>query len=265
MDIAAIVKMLRADGYNLAQARAKVAHDVVLAAIKRAGMKDKITIKGGVVMSSLTKSSRRATMDMDVDLVHYSLSDHAIQSLIKKLNGASDCTIEIYGEIKELRQQEYRGKRVFLLVTDARGAKAITKVDLGVHTKMEVKQKNLSFDLVADERSVKLLANSKEQIFVEKLKSMLRLGTLSSRYKDVYDMYYLMASIKKPTLRRYIEIYIYQDHSMRERNPEQIASRLEAIFSNRQFLANLRKKKFAWIDGVTAQDATSAIIKYLAI
>jgi len=38
----------------------------------------KLTVKGGVVMSSLTNVVRRATMDMDVDFLHYSLSDAAI-------------------------------------------------------------------------------------------------------------------------------------------------------------------------------------------
>ena len=32
------------------------------------------------------------------------------------------------------------------------------------------------------------VVNSKEQIFVEKLKSLLKLGVVSTRYKDVYDL-----------------------------------------------------------------------------
>jgi hypothetical protein len=69
-------------GYKRASARAKIAHDVVLAAIKASGMKDYVTIKGGVVMSGMTQAARRATMDMDADFVRYSLSNVAIEKFV---------------------------------------------------------------------------------------------------------------------------------------------------------------------------------------
>ena len=83
----------------------------------------------------------------------------------------------------------------------------LTKVDVGVHAKVEVTQRELLFDVVTDEKHVKLLSNSKEQIFVEKLKSLLRLGTLSSRYKDVYDMYYLIGKMSRRRLGRYFQLW----------------------------------------------------------
>lgn len=77
MDFKTKVGELMSQGYKRASARAKIAHDVVLAAIKSSGMKDSVTIKGGVVMSGITKEVRRATMDMDADFVHYSLRNDA--------------------------------------------------------------------------------------------------------------------------------------------------------------------------------------------
>ena len=118
MDFKTKVSELMALGYKRASARAKIAHDVVLAAIKASGMKDSVTIKGGVVMSGITKEVRRATMDMDADFVHYSLSNVAITKFVAKLDKHSDCLIEIKGDIVDLRQQEYRGKRIFLQITD---------------------------------------------------------------------------------------------------------------------------------------------------
>ena len=40
---------------------------MLLKAIEDAGFHDKVTIKGGVVMSGITDEVRRATMDMDFD------------------------------------------------------------------------------------------------------------------------------------------------------------------------------------------------------
>ena len=61
------VDVLRKLGYGADTAQAKVVHDVVLLAMHRSGFKSNSTIKGGVVMSSLTGDVRRATMDMDID------------------------------------------------------------------------------------------------------------------------------------------------------------------------------------------------------
>ena len=42
-----------------------------------------------------------------------------------------------------------------------------------------------------NETGVSLLKNSNEQAFAEKLRSLLKFGPGSRRYKDIYDMYYL--------------------------------------------------------------------------
>lgn len=248
MDIASEVEKLMRGGYNKDAARAKVAHDIVLAAIRAAGFKDRVTIKGGVVMSGISKDVRRATMDMDVDFVKYSISDAAIERFVRKLNSLEGVTISIRGRIAELKHQEYRGKRIYLTVKDSDGGEAVTKVDIGVHTRAEVRQKDFVFDVVTARRGVKLLANSKEQIFVEKLKSMLKLGAFSGRYKDVFDMYFLKDKLSKRTLKAYMKMYIFDDKKMRERDGDAVVSRLKAVLAQKSYAAGLRNKKFAWID-----------------
>ena len=74
---------LRAVGYKALPAQAKVAHDAVLLAMHRSGFKLKSAIKGGVVMSSITGDIRRATMDMDIDFVHHSISIRSIERFVQ--------------------------------------------------------------------------------------------------------------------------------------------------------------------------------------
>lgn len=66
MRFEALIDRLVAVGYSEETAEAKIAHDVVLMAIRDSGFHDNLTVKGGVVMSTLTDIARRATMDMDV-------------------------------------------------------------------------------------------------------------------------------------------------------------------------------------------------------
>lgn len=262
MNIAEMVNKLIAAGYGNAPARAKVAHDIFLAAIKAAGFKDNVTIKGGVVMSGLSKNVRRATMDMDVDFVRYSISDTAIQRFVKKLNALVGVNIAIRGPIVELKHQEYRGKRVYLTISDGNGTQVVTKVDIGVHTRVEVRQKDFTFDVVTGARGVKLLANSKEQIFVEKLKSLLRLGAFSGRYKDVFDMYFLRDKITRRTLKSYMKMYIYDDPKMRERDAAAVAERARNILQSSGYTRGLRNKKFAWID-VDPSSVVQSLMEFL--
>ena len=62
MDFSVLKDRLVADGYSDDAAYAKIAHDIVLKAVQDSGFHDNLTVKGGVVMSSLTDVARRATM-----------------------------------------------------------------------------------------------------------------------------------------------------------------------------------------------------------
>jgi len=44
------------------------------------------TIKDGVVMRSKTNNIRRATQDLDMDFIRYSLANDSIEMFIRKLN-----------------------------------------------------------------------------------------------------------------------------------------------------------------------------------
>lgn len=182
---------VRNEGFSEVNAEANVCQDIVLKAIANSSLSHNVTIKGGVVMRSITGNIRRATQDMDLDFIRYSLSEESIRAFIIKLNCLDGITIEITGDIEELSQQEYRGKRVYVTLTDNTGHSFMSKIDLGVHKQVQIKQDEYCFDVCLDDVGASLLVNSKEQIFTEKLRSLLRFGPLSTRYKDIFDMCFL--------------------------------------------------------------------------
>lgn len=263
MDFEQVRKKLIAKGYMTDTANAKIAHDVVLDALREAGFHDNVTVKGGVVMSGLTNVVRRATMDMDVDFLRYSLSDTSIRRLVSRLNRVSSCKIAISRPIKALKQQEYKGKRVYVSVEDAKGLSIETKIDIGVHTREEVEQSEFGFRVVTRGGIVQLLVNNKEQIFVEKLKSLLRFGSASTRFKDVFDMYYLSKRIRKTVLRTYMKLYIYDDAKMREDDAAGVARRLQRIFTNHRYMEQLADPVYAWIDE-SPSDVAVRLVDFLS-
>lgn len=248
MDFKQMAGKLIAQGYAPKKANAKIAHDIILKSINDSGFHDKITIKGGVVMSGLTDAVRRATIDMDVDFLGYSFAETSIRRFVQKLNISADCDIRIDGPVQELKQHEYKGKRINLVLTDNEGQSIKTKVDIGVHANKSIDQVDFRFNVIDSDDGVVLLVNPNEQIFIEKLKSLLRLGVVSTRYKDVYDLFYLCKHTNRAILRDYMLMCIFEDKDMLENNVGDITNRLEQIFSNKTFLKRMARPDYAWLD-----------------
>ena len=216
MNLMELIETVRAEGYSQANAEARVCQDIVLKAIDLSAFSDHITVKGGVVLRSITGDSRRATQDMDLDFIRYSLSEDSIRSFVSRLNCLPGINIQITGQIEELSQQEYHGKRVFIVITDDAGYALRSKIDLGVHKQIQIEQDEFCFDVCMDDEGVSLLINSREQILTEKLRSLLRFGPLSTRFKDIFDIAYLSEHIDRNRLMQCLDTYILSDSGMRE-------------------------------------------------
>lgn len=250
------------NGYTEANAEAKVCQDIVLDAIARSSLNRNMTIKGGVVMRSRTGNIRRATQDLDIDFIKYSLSDESIDAFISKLNSIDGIHIERNDSIEELRQQDYHGKRVYIIISDDEGNQISSKIDLGVHKNLEIEQEEYGFDIAFDEQGASLLINSNEQMFAEKLRSLLKFGPASTRYKDISDMYYLIHHISKGWLKTCMDTYIYNDPRMREHDKEDIVKRLSMTFSDKTYRRALSTSRKKWIDE-DIQTIFDGIIKFI--
>lgn len=123
----------RSAGYSSQLAEARVCQDIVLKAIAESSLSRNVTIKGGVVMRSITGDVRRATRDIDFDFIKYSIDESFVRTFIDKLNCLEGIHIKISGSIEELSQQEYRGKRVWVIISDDSENSFKSKIDLGVH------------------------------------------------------------------------------------------------------------------------------------
>ena len=216
-------------------------------------------------MHSISKDLRRATRDMDLDFIKYSLEDNSIIRFIEELSNVDDgIKIKIDGEIKELHHQDYDGKRVNIELFDKYGNKLKTKLDIGVHKLLDIKQDEYCFDLSIINKNANLLINSKEQIFVEKIKSLLKLGFRSTRYKDLFDFYYLInkTELDKEKLMNCFNILIFKDETMRENNIKDVVNRLQMTFNSNAYRNHLSNPKNNWLDR-TVDDAIMSVLKYI--
>ena len=211
MDVREEAEKLKSKGYNEDDANARICQDIILKGIALSGLSRSVTIKGGVVMRNISHNDRRATQDADLDFIKYSISDDSIAKFLRKIELAVGINIAIKHPIITLKHKDYQGKRVFITITDGYGNTLESKLDIGVHKDMDIKQEEYCFDICFQEDGASLLMNSKEQILTEKLKSFLRFGTRSTRYKDIFDIYFLSDNINIERLKICIQHILEKD------------------------------------------------------
>ena len=264
MNLNSIFKDYLNNGYSNANAISKTCQDIILSKINNANLNKNVTIKGGVVMMAISKDKRRATQDLDIDFIRYSLDDTAITAFIEKLND-KDTKIIITAPIKKLHHQDYDGKRVFIEISDNFGNTFPTKLDIGVHKDLDIEQDELCFDLGNYSKTVMLLANSKEQICVEKIKSLLKFGITSTRYKDIFDIYFLFntSSFSNSRFLKYLDKLVFKDNLIDENNISDLNNSLESILYNNKFKSMISMARNNWLE-IPIEEAISSILKFIS-
>lgn len=247
-------------GLTTNQAESSVCQQIIISKISKSKFADNVLLKGGVVMFHLTNNTRRATIDLDFDFIRYDISNPSIEAFINLLNRYDEqCKISAV-EIKELKQDDYHGKRVFVDVKDKTRSIRF-KLDIGVHTLLAIEQKSLCFSFGDKETLLKI--NPPEQIVSEKLYSLAKHNALSSRYKDVFDIYYLInnCDLDKKIIRKCLELLtingLHEIHSI-----EDVCDKVNETLEDSDFLSHLNSTKDKWIDEET-QIVTKTILDYI--
>ena len=123
-----------------------------------------------------------------------------------------------------------------------------SKIDLGVHKQMQIEQEEYCFNVCMDDEGVSLLMNSKEQIFTEKLRSLLNFGPVSTRYKDIYDLCFLSEKLDYSKTMDCLKTYILDNPDMRENDLHGIQTRVSRTFSNKAYRRRIEQAHSAnWL------------------
>lgn len=261
MNIQKMIHAYISQGYDDVYASAKVCQDIILFKISKSKFNRNITLKGGIVIHNLSNNIRRATNDIDLDFIKYSLDDDTIRQFIDVLNKVEDdIKIIITDNIIPLHHQDYKGKRVSVSVCDNYGNELKTKIDIGINTHLDIHQNTLLFNFDPIGSSGTLLVNTPEQIFCEKMKSLMIHGINSTRYKDIYDFYYLIDSnlLSVSELKYCIKKLIFDDKSININNFKELSHYFSEIINDDLYMNKLKNPKINWID--EEMDAVISVI-----
>ena len=152
--------------------------------------KDQFVLKGGMLISKMVGISNRTTMDMDITVEGFPLTDEKIREVILTI---ISIPVDDFVEMKLLRvehiheESQYPGIRASVLATFDK-TKQIIKIDITTGDVITPEATLFPYQLLLEDRSISILSYNLETVLAEKLETILSRGIANTRMRDYYDL-----------------------------------------------------------------------------
>lgn len=152
--------------------------------------RDNFIIKGGILVTAMIGVAHRSTMDIDTSMKNLNLS---AEDALRVVNQVKDIDLDdgVSFAVKDVSnimdEMEYPGIRVTM---NANVGRLITplKIDISTGDVITPRAIEFNYDLLLEDRSIKLWSYNLETILAEKLQTVLARGILNTRMRDFYDI-----------------------------------------------------------------------------
>lgn len=156
--------------------------------------RDNFIIKGGILVTAMIGVAHRSTMDIDTSMKNLNLS---AEDALRVVNQVKDIDLDdgVSFEVKDVSnimdEMEYPGIRITM---NANVGKLITplKIDISTGDVITPRAIEFNYDLLLEDRSIRLWSYNLETILAEKLQTVLARGILNTRMRDFYDIRMLL-------------------------------------------------------------------------
>lgn len=156
--------------------------------------RDNFIIKGGILVTAMIGVAHRSTMDIDTSMKNLNLS---AEDALRVVNRVKDIDLDdgVSFDVKDVSnimdEMEYPGIRVTM---NANVGRLITplKIDISTGDVITPRAIEFNYDLLLEDRSIRLWSYNLETILAEKLQTVLARGILNTRMRDFYDIRMLL-------------------------------------------------------------------------
>ena len=191
--------------------------------------KEKLIIKGGLLLSSIIGINLRSTMDIDADIIGINFNKKEIEKLVINiinidLNDNTQMKLDKIEEIKE--ESEYGGYRV-KLVGNIENLKIPFHIDISTGDIITPKAIEYKYKKLLEDDYIEIYTYNQETIIAEKLQTILSRKIANSRMKDYYDLYYFVNFKWKEIDKVILKQAIYA--TFKNRNTENDLKNIERI------------------------------------
>ncbi len=233
--------------------------------------KDRLVLKGGVLISSLVGISSRTTMDLDTTLRGFPISEEAIWAAFLEI-----CAIPLedgvflrMDHIAPIREDDaYGGFRVAILA-QYESIQTPLKIDITAGDAITPKPVRYAFPSNFEDRQIEVLAYNLETILAEKVETILRRSVLNTRPRDFYDVFILLKTQSQAIDRDVFWKAIQATAG--KRGSLAVLQKKEEILHTIQMDAVLRQrweryaKEFTYANGISYEDVLRSLCEILGI
>lgn len=183
------------DGISYQQCLQLFVQEEFLRKLSKSGCQDKLVLKGGLFIYTLTNFESRVTIDVDFLLHRYSNAIDDVKALICKVidtpTGNDYITMRAKGFEEISPQRKYHGISA-QIIAQIKNVRVPFNVDIGVGDIIipHPEERVIATQLPDFDRPL-VKTYSIESTIAEKFDAILQRFELTSRMKDFYDIYYL--------------------------------------------------------------------------
>lgn len=160
--------------------------------------REKLILKGGMIISSMVGIDNRSTMDIDTTVRSIALSVDEIANVLAeiisiKLDDSISFSVKSISVIMD--EAEYPGIRAMLEAT-LDNMRTPLKIDFSTGDVITPKEIEYHYKLMFENRSISVLAYNTETILAEKLETVITRSTANTRLRDFYDLRILYDTVE---------------------------------------------------------------------
>ncbi len=155
--------------------------------------KERFILKGGLLIASLVGLDLRSTMDIDSTVKGLPLNQEEATEIVQEImeTPLDDSVSFVISKITQIMDEhDYSGIR-FALKGSFDGIRQAIRIDLSTGDVITPRAISYDYQLMFEERSIRLMTYNLETLLAEKLETMLARGTANTRMRDFYDVYLL--------------------------------------------------------------------------
>jgi predicted nucleotidyltransferase component of viral defense system len=156
--------------------------------------KDMVILKGGMLIASMVGINSRTTMDMDVTLRGYPLTEKTIYAALSEICAiplGDEVTLELDHIAPFREDDEYGGFRV-AIIARYDSINTPLKIDITTGDIITPDAIRYAFHSNFENKNIEVWAYNVETILAEKVETILRRSVLNTRPRDFYDVYIIM-------------------------------------------------------------------------
>lgn len=159
--------------------------------------KDKFVVKGGTIVSSILGLSNRATMDLDTTLQNLPLTKEAVTAAVREICSvnAGDGLEFVFKGLEPIRNDDVYGGFCVSFIANFGKIKAPLSMDVSTGDIMTPHAELRRFSMMFEDDGFFLWSYNIETILAEKIETILSRGTFSTRPRDFYDVYAIVAAV----------------------------------------------------------------------